>query len=193
MSVESAFIPRKKMIYILTSSNWKRIFKSLKDAIMFLVIVMSDKIMMLKAFAELGFSRMDRAIKELKEEQLDWKSCAEANTIRWILTHLSSELHVFVPKILKGDKEYAPEGWPEDYVGNESYSLKKILEDLETGKKALMASFDEITEEELGVEMDWFYGKQPKMQYLLLAVSEIIHHEGQIAAILGVEKRLQGT
>jgi len=154
---------------------------------------MSDKIIMLKAFAELGFSRLDRSIKDLGEGQLDWRSCPEANTIRWILTHLSSELHVFVPKILKGDKEYIPEGWPEDYVGNESYSLEKILGDLSTGKEALMASFDQISEEELSVEMDWFYGKQPKMQYLLLAISEIIHHEGQIAAILGVEKRMQGT
>ncbi len=154
---------------------------------------MSDKIMMLKAFTELGFSRLDRAIKELKEEQLDWKSCSEANTIRWILTHLSSELHVFVPKILKGDKEYVPEGWPEDYVGNEGFSLEKILGDLSTGKEAFMASLDQISEDDLSVEMDWFYGKQPKMQYLMLAISEIIHHEGQIAAILGVEKRMQGT
>lgn len=154
---------------------------------------MSDKIMTLKAFTELGFSRLDRAIKELKEEQLDWKSCSEANTIRWILTHLSSELHVFVPKILKGDKEYVPEGWPEDYVGNEGFSLEKILGDLSTGKEAFMASLDQISEDDLSVEMDWFYGKQPKMQYLMLAISEIIHHEGQIAAILGVEKRMQGT
>ncbi len=154
---------------------------------------MSDKIMILKAFTELGFSRLDRAIKELKEEQLDWKSCSEANTIRWILTHLSSELHVFVPKILKGDKEYVPEGWPEDYLGNEGFSLEKILGDLSTGKEALMASLDQVSEENLSVEMDWFFGKQPKMQYLMLAISEIIHHEGQIAAILGVEKRMQGT
>jgi hypothetical protein len=27
--------------------------------------------------------------------------------------------------------------------------------------------------------------------YLMLGVSEIIHHEGQIAAILGIEKRVQ--
>ena len=154
---------------------------------------MSDKIMMLKAFTELGFSRLDRAIKELKDEQLDWKSCSKANTIRWILTHLSSELHVFVPKILKGDKEYVPEGWPEDYVGNEAFSLEKILGDLLTGKKALMTSLDQVSEEDLSVEMDWFFGKQSKMQYLMLAISEIIHHEGQIAAILGVEKRMQGT
>ena len=54
---------------------------------------MSDVIKTLKAFTELGFDRLDRATKDLTEEQLDWQSCVEANTIRWILTHLSSELH----------------------------------------------------------------------------------------------------
>jgi uncharacterized damage-inducible protein DinB len=98
-----------------------------------------------------------------------------------------------VPKILKGDKEYVPDGWAEDYVGNEDFSLEKILGDITTGKEALMTSLDQVSEEDLSVEMDWFFGKQPKMQYLMLAISEIIHHEGQIAAILGVEKRMQGT
>lgn len=154
---------------------------------------MSEKIETIKAFTNVGFSRLDRAIKDLKEEQLDWKSCPEANTIRWILTHLASELHVFVPKILKGDKDYVPEGWPEDYTGNTSYSLEKILGDLETGKAKLMKSLDKLTPETLAEEIDWFYGKKPKEAYLMLAISEIIHHEGQIAAILGVEKRMKGT
>ncbi len=154
---------------------------------------MSEKVETMKAFAALGFDRLDRAIKDLKEEQLDWKSCPEANTIRWILTHLSSELHVFIPKILKADKEYTPKGWPEDYVGNTGYSMEKILGDLNEGKANLMKNFDKLTAESLAEEIDWFYGKQPKEKYLMLAISEILHHEGQIAAILGVEKRMKGT
>ena len=98
---------------------------------------MSEKIATMKAFAKMGFSRLDRAIKDLKEEQLDWKSCTEANTIRWLLTHLSSELHNFVPKILTGNLEYASEGWPDDYTGNTSYSLEKINGDIEDGKNRM--------------------------------------------------------
>lgn len=154
---------------------------------------LSEKIEMLKAFAMVGFGRLERATKDLTEEQLDWKSCSEANTIRNILTHLISEFYVFVPKIIRGDKEYKPEGWPDDYVGNESYSLEKIKEDLEKGKAKFLKKLDKLTEEVLAEEMDWFYGKQSKQAYLMLAISEILHHEGQIAAILGVEKRLQGT
>ena len=152
---------------------------------------MSGKIETIKAFAQVGFDRLERATKDLKEEQLDWMSCPQANTIRWLLTHLSSELHSFVPKILKGDKGYKPEGWPDDYVGNSAYTLKKINVDLDEGKKKLMKSLDKLTEEELAVEMDWFYGKKPKEAYLMLAISEIHHHEGQIAAILGLESRMK--
>ena len=90
-------------------------------------------------------------------------------------------------------QEYKPEGWPDDYVGNESYSFEKIRGDLEKGKAKLMKKLDNLTEEVLAEEIDWFRGKQPKQAYLMLAISEILHHEGQIAAILGVEKRMQGT
>ena len=160
---------------------------------MFFGDAMSEKIEMLKAFAELSFNRLEGAIEDIEEEQLDWKSCPEANTVRWILTHLSSELHVFIPKILRGNKDYVPEDWPEDYIGNTSYSLDKILGDLKKGKNKAMKILDEVSEEELAEEMDWFLGKQTKLQYLMLGISEILHHEGQIAAILGVEKRMEGT
>ena len=35
---------------------------------------MSEKIATIKAFASLGFDRLGRATKDLKEEQLDWKA-----------------------------------------------------------------------------------------------------------------------
>jgi uncharacterized damage-inducible protein DinB len=151
---------------------------------------MSDRRETIKSFALLGFSRLENVTKDLKEEQLDWKYCPQANTVRWLLTHLSNELHVYIPKILKGDKDYYPEGWPEDYIGNTGYSLEKILGDLDEGKNKLIKSLEATADEGLDEEMDWFYGKLPRLSYLNLIVSEILHHEGQIAAILGVEKRM---
>ena len=70
----------------------------------FNVMNMTKKTDSLKAFASLGFDRLERATKDLTPEQLDWKSCPQANTVRWILTHMSSELYTFVPKVVKGDK-----------------------------------------------------------------------------------------
>ena len=154
---------------------------------------MYEKIETMKAFTQLGLGLLDRRTAELEEAQLDWKPCAEANTIRWILTHLSYEMHVFFPKVVKGKKDYKPEDWPDDYVGNARYSLEKIKGDLETGKAKLMKMLDKLTPQNLAQEMDWFSGVKPKEAYLMLGISEIFRHEGQIAAILGVEKRMQGA
>ena len=75
----------------------------------------------------------------------------------------------------------------------QSYSLETIKADLAEGKAKTMKMYDELSEDTLAEEMDWFYGKADKERYLMVAISEILHHEGQIAAILGVEKRMKGT
>jgi hypothetical protein len=146
----------------------------------------------IKEFAELGFTRLDGSIKGLTEEQLDWTSCSQANTIRNILTHLVSEWYGFVPKAIAGDKDAKVKGMPEGYVGNKELSLAKILKDLEEGKAHLRSELGKVKQEDLAKEMEWFMGKKPRGFYLMMGVSEIIHHEGQIAAIRGVEKRIKG-
>ncbi len=78
-------------------------------------------------------------------------------------------------------------------MGNESYSLEKIRGDIEKGKVKLLNNLDTLREDVLAEEMDWFYGKSTKQAYIMLMISEILHHEGQIAAILGVETRMKGT
>ena len=150
------------------------------------------KIDTIKEFAELGFNRLDGALQDLTEEQLDWMSCSEANTIRNIVTHLISEWYGFVPKIIAGDKDAPVKGVPEGYVGNKDLSLETIMKDYNEGKKHLLAELGKVTDTQLAKEMDWFRGKQPVESYLMLGISEIIHHEGQIAAIRGVEKRIKG-
>lgn len=42
-------------------------------------------------------------------------------------------------------------------------------------------------------EIAFYNGKREHAATLMGLISEIIHHEGQIAAILGVEKRMKGT
>ena len=149
------------------------------------------KIDTIREFAEVGFTRLDNMLIDLKEEQLDWMSCSEANTIRNILTHLISEWYGFVPKVVAGDKDAKVKGVPEGYVGNKELSLTKILADLKEGKDHLRSELAKVKDEDLAKEMNWFMGKKTRGFYLMLGVSEIIHHEGQIAAIRGVEKRLK--
>jgi len=142
----------------------------------------------IKHFAGMSLNRLDNTTKNLSEEQLDWKSCSEANTVRNILGHLVGEWYGFIPKIAAGSKDAEVEG----YAGTEGKSLEQIKADYEAGKGNLMKTLDGISDEDLSKEMEWFMGKQSTANYLMLGVSEILHHEGQIAAILGVEKRIKG-
>jgi len=146
------------------------------------------KVDTIKHFAGMSLNRLDNTTKNLSEEQLDWKSCSEANTVRNILGHLVGEWYGFIPKIAAGSKDAEVEG----YAGTEGKSLEQIKADYEAGKTNLMKTLDGISDEALAKEMEWFMGKQSTANYLMLGVSEILHHEGQIAAILGVEKRIKG-
>jgi len=151
---------------------------------------MTVKTKMIKDFAQIGFDRLGSATKNMKPEQLDWKSCTQANTIRWILTHLSEDLNVDMSKFLGTEK---PKDWPKDYVGNPKYKMEKILADIERGHRKLNAGLNKLTNEQLEEPVEAWAGKKPREYYLMLMTTEIIHHEGQIAAILGVEKRIKGT
>ena len=150
---------------------------------------MTVKTKMIKDFAQIGFDRLGSSTKNLKPEQLDWKSCTQANTIRWILTHLSEELNMSLPKFLG---EAQSKDWPKDYLGNPKYKMEKIMADIEKGKRKLYAGLNKLTNEKLKEPIEAWEGKKPREYYIMLMVSEIIHHEGQIAAILGVEKRIKG-
>jgi uncharacterized damage-inducible protein DinB len=143
----------------------------------------------MKHFATMSLNRLDNATKNITEEQLDWKSCSEANTIRNILGHLIGGWYGFIPKIAAGSKDAEVEG----YAGTEGKSVAEIKADIETGKAQLMKVLDGISDEDLAKEMDWFMGKQPTANYLMMGISEILHHEGQISAVLGVEKRIEGV
>ena len=151
---------------------------------------MSERIQTIKTYTQIGFDRLAEATQGLRPEQLDWRSCSEANTIRWILTHLSEELHVYLPQFVSSLTP--PKNWPKDYVGNPSYSLEKILDDVEKGKKNLMRGLDKLTPTQLDEEVDMWGTRQRRDYAIMMMISEILHHEGQIAAILGLEKRMKG-
>jgi len=55
-----------------------------------------------------------------------------------------------------------------------------------------MKNLDGLTDASLEEEID-FWGKRKRGQALMMLVSEVHHHEGQVAAILGLEKRMKGT
>jgi hypothetical protein len=153
---------------------------------------MSERAEVIKAMAVIGLDRLDDLTKELDEGLLDWRPEPEANTLRWILTHESYILHVVLPRVLYGGRGYRPEGWPDDYQGNLGYSLEKILSDLRRGRESVLAEIGALTDEALAEEIDFFGGRSREWSVLWL-ISEVIHHEGQVAAILGHWRRLKQT
>lgn len=154
---------------------------------------MSEKPALVKRFAEIAFERFDWAMKDISEKEIDWRPLKETNSIRWILTHLSQQWNVGIHKILKGDPEYKPKDWPEDYIDNGSYSLSQIMSDLGKGRKSFTKSLEELTLAELEAEIPLWGGKKKRQYGLLLYISEIFHHVGQIAYIRGAIKRRKQT
>jgi len=150
---------------------------------------MDQKAELMKEIAEIAFYRFDQATKDLSEKEIDWKPVESANSIRWILTHLSQQWNGGILGILRGDPDYEPEDWPANYVGNESYSLKKITSDLQNGRNAVINGIEELSVAELEAEIT-IWGSTRKLQNVLaLYLSEIFHHEGQIAYLRGIMKR----
>ena len=149
---------------------------------------MSEKASLMKKFAEIAFERFDEAIKNISKEEANWQLMEEANSIRWILTHLSQQWNVGIPRILKGDPEFKPE----DYVGM-SYSFEKLMDDLKKGKNAVLRGLEELSLTELEAEIPLWGGTRKREYGLLIYLSEIYHHEGQIAYLRGAIRRRRQT
>jgi len=146
---------------------------------------MSDKVELIKTFAELAFERFDSAMKDLSEKEIDWRPMEETNSIRWILTHLAQQWNVGIHRILKGNPEYKPKDWPEDYVGNRVYPLEKIMSEIERGKNSVKSGLEKLTQAELEADIPFWRGTRKRQLYLLIYLSEIFHHVGQIVYLKG--------
>jgi hypothetical protein len=153
---------------------------------------LSEKIESLKAFAILAFGRFDNSMKDLKESEIDWRPVEEANNIKWILTHLSQQWNVGFQRTFKGDNSYKPRGWPDDYVGNKSVTLARLLTDLTKGRAIVLEELGKLSPSDLSVDIQSPSGLVKRYDRLMRHISEIIHHEGQIAYIRGaIERRRQ--
>jgi hypothetical protein len=146
---------------------------------------LSEKTESLKAFATQAFGRFDNTMKNLKESEIDWKPVEEANNIKWILTHLSQQWNIGFMRTFKGDNNYKPAGWPEDYVGNKSFTLAKLLADMAKGRAVVLEGLGKLSAVDLSVEVQSPSGPVNRYDRLMRQISEILHHEGQIAYIRG--------
>jgi uncharacterized damage-inducible protein DinB len=152
------------------------------------VIAVTDRIEAIKAFAALALDRLDQTVDKLHEEDLDWRPCEGANSVRWILAHTAQLGNVYIWKTLADDWGWWPEDWPRNYVDNPDYSLEKIRGDLAKGREGFMEALSGVTEEKLAEEID--FGSPRTREYAaMFIISEVIHHEGQLAHAVGTLRR----
>jgi uncharacterized damage-inducible protein DinB len=149
---------------------------------------LSEKSEILKEYAEYIFESLQNTNKDLTEKEIDWRPVPESNNIRWILNHLARIANVSLPRIIKGDLEYVPEGWPEDYR-DKTHTLEKMLSDIEKGKKAVVEGIGKLTSKDLEAEIPLWGGTRKRKTGLFAYLGELIHHRGQIAALRGDIKR----
>ncbi len=147
---------------------------------------MSEKVESLKAFANAAFGRYDMSMKDLKEAEIEWKPDEEANNIRWILTHMSQQWNVGFQRTFTGDTNYKPAGWPDDYVGSKTIPYVKLMADLAKGRNSVLEGLGKLKPADLDVMVQSPSGPVKRYDRLIRQISEIYHHEGQIAYIRGV-------
>jgi len=149
---------------------------------------MSEKKEMLKTVAENAFGRCDRVLKDMTEKEIEWRPVPESNNIRWILNHLSRQWNISIPRMIKGDPNYTPADWPDDYA-NSNPSLQKLMSDLEKGKAAVLSGIDALSPVDLDAEIDLGRGGRKRLLMILAYLLEAVHHEGQIAMFRGNIRR----
>ncbi len=151
---------------------------------------LSAKAQILKELAEYHFNSLEENLKGLDEKEANYKPTVESNNIEWIVNHLCRISNTAIPRILKGDPNYKPTGWPDDYK-DRHYSLAKYMEDLAVGKKTVLDGLGKLTDTQLEEEIPLWGGTKKRKVGIFAYIGEIIHHKGQIAYIRGTVKRLK--
>lgn len=162
----------------------------IKGGIPFLIgVSMSEKASILKEQLEYVYDSLNRAVEGLGSEEYQWKPTEASNNIQWIMNHLSRITNISLPRIIKGDPEYTPMGWPEDYRDRD-YGLDKLMKDIESGKKITLEGVEKLSNAQLEEDIPLWGGTRKRKIGLFAYIGELIHHRGQIAYIRGTYKRL---
>ena len=151
---------------------------------------MSAKSEILKEELEYIFESLQRTLEGIDEKEFNYRLTEASNDIQWILNHLSRIVNLSLPRIIKGDPNYVPDEWPEDYR-EQNYSYEKLMDDLNKGKKHVLDGIASLTEEQLEEEIPLWGGTRKRKTGLFAYLGEIFHHRGQIAYIRGTIKRLK--
>ena len=149
---------------------------------------MSLKAQILKEYAEWTYNSLSETVKGIDDQELKWNPTPESNSIQWILNHLSRISNLSLPRIIKGDPNYKPFGWPDDYKDRQ-LTFEKVMSDIAQGKAMVIDGLNKLTDEQLEQEIPLWGGTRKRKIGIFAYIGELIHHRGQIAFIRGTIKR----
>jgi uncharacterized damage-inducible protein DinB len=153
---------------------------------------LSAKAQILKEYAEYHFNSLEELLKGLEMDEAIYQLTEESNSVEWIINHLCRISNTALPRIIKGDPNYKPMGWPDDYK-EQHYSLDKYRADLAAGKKVTLDGIAKLTDAQLEEEIPLWGGTKKRKIGLFAYIGEVVHHKGQIAYIRGTVKRLKAA
>ncbi|NQT07872.1 DinB family protein, partial [Candidatus Bathyarchaeota archaeon] len=139
---------------------------------------MSEKGSILKDQAEYIFGSISRTVEGITEEDAKWKPTEESNSVAWTLNHMSRIANVSIPRIIKGNQEYTPADWPEDYR-DKDYTVEKMLKDIDAAKGVVMKGIGKLTSEQLEEEIPLWGGTKKRKTGIFAYLGELVHHKGQ--------------
>ena len=151
---------------------------------------MSAKAEILKEELEYVFDSLERTVEGIDEKEFNYRLTEASNDIQWILNHLSRIVNLSIPRIVKGDPDYTPAKWPEDYR-EKKFSFDKLMGDIKNGKNLVLDGVASLSEIELEEEIPLWGGTRKRKTGLFAYIGELFHHKGQIAYIRGSIKRLK--
>jgi uncharacterized damage-inducible protein DinB len=151
---------------------------------------MSEKGSILKDQAEYIFNSIDGIAEGITDVEAKWQPTEVSNSIAWTLNHMARIANISIPRILKGNQEYTPAGWPDDYR-DQDYTVEKMLGDIKAAKAAVLEGLGGLTSEQLEEEIPLWRGTRKRKIGLFAYLGELVHHRGQIAYIKGTIGRLK--
>jgi len=149
---------------------------------------MLEKASILRDQTEYIYGKIGRTLEGLTEKEMKWKPTEVSNSIEWTLNHMARISNLSLPRIIKGDPEYKPEGWLDDYR-DKHYSLEKMMGDIERGKNVVLEGIGKLTSAQLEEEIPLWGGTKKRKTGLFAYLGELVHHNGQIAYLRGTMKR----
>jgi uncharacterized damage-inducible protein DinB len=141
---------------------------------------------LLTDFTEYIFREITNTNDKITPEILDWRPVEEANSTHWILTHQTRIASLLIPQVITGTNN--PAGWDDNYQ-EQPHSLEELRNDLREAREKVLTLLDGLEEEDLNRGIMIWGSTQPLKEAIFALLGELMHHNGQIAMLKGINKR----